>query len=267
MKRDFDEQPDELPEDELLAKGVNALHASVASIIEDDEIDKRAALTETFNQFADFLAENLASDDLSEKRRQPMPYFINPIEFSKRVLAGEPTSCRRVDLFKAMQAFAENHRRPDETAEQALATYLMKTEDGRALYAAYRVLPNGTPEPVAKAVGPAPSPSFVALRKLAAELNRNEPTTYPTVEVAFAKVYADPRNRELVRKERDENRPGAEALVAKGTNVYDRIAALSRTVKDVGARDVVRRVRNGDRAWRRKKSRRTIHNSTCRRCW
>ena len=77
---------------------------------------------------------------------------------------------------------------PSETAEQVLAKYLMTDEEGRALYAAYRVLPNGASEAVSKVVKTAPSPSLVALHKLAHDMREAEPTL--SRDQAFAKVTA-----------------------------------------------------------------------------
>jgi hypothetical protein len=131
--------------------------------------------------------------------------ITDPAEFCKRVLAGEPTAYTRPDLLAEMQRRAAVYHRPDVTAEQALAKFLMTDEDGRALYAAYRVLPNPAPEPVTKRIEPAPSPSLAALNKLADDLRNREPSL--SAEMAFTKVYSDPRNRRLVAAERDENRP------------------------------------------------------------
>jgi outer membrane protein TolC len=66
---------------------------------------------------------------------------------------------------------------------------------------------------VTKAAEPAPSPSLAALNKLADRLHETEATL--TKEQCFAKVYSDPRNRELVRKERAENRPRLTVEVEK----------------------------------------------------
>jgi len=104
----------------------------------------------------------------------------------------------------------------------------MQTDEGRRAYAVYRTLPNPAPaQPVTKVVEPTPSPSFLALRKLAAELSNREPSLTP--DQALTKVYADPRNRELVAAERSENRPSAEAPVAKTNRgrIADRVAALA----------------------------------------
>jgi hypothetical protein len=117
----------------------------VASIIGDDElVDKQSAIDETFAQYNDYL-EQLASDGdepaPAEKRGPTMYHITNPIEFSKRVLAGEPTALTRPDLFAEMQKRADDLRRPDETPEQSFSRFAMTTDEGRALYAAYRVLP------------------------------------------------------------------------------------------------------------------------------
>src|SRR5262249_5281427 len=159
-----------------------------------------------------------------------------------------------------MQKRADVYRQEGETKEQCFTRYI-QSEEGRRAYAVYKTLPNTAPEPqpVAKVVASS-SPSLARLNKLAAELNTREPGL--SRDQAFAKVYADPKHRELVRRERDENRPSLTAEVEKdgarsviGERVMRLATALGKTHRGMSHDECVDAVLRANpdlrRAWER----------------
>jgi hypothetical protein len=96
----------------------------------------------------------------------------------------------------------------------------------------------------------------------ATELHKSNPATYPTVDVAFAKVYSDPKHRALVAAERSENRPGLTVEVEKdgdrsviGERVTRLATALGRTHRGMTHDECVDAVLRANpdlrRAWER----------------
>jgi hypothetical protein len=106
----------------------------------------------------------------------------------------------KAEMFEEINRRAQAQRRDGETKEAAFARYVTKDEDGIALASVHKMLPGPDwrpePDPRVMAKTAPPSTHLNTLMALAEELRKENPKL--TKEQAFAKVYGDPRNRDLV---------------------------------------------------------------------
>jgi hypothetical protein len=106
--------------------------------------------------------------------------------------------------YETIKRLSDHDRQEGESREQAFARYI-QAGDGRELYKAY-VSASG---PDFQAVPEAPTQvvkadsAYGRLRKLAADLRTEQPTL--SAEQAFAKIFVDPKHRELAEQSKRES--------------------------------------------------------------
>jgi hypothetical protein len=122
------------------------------------------------------------------------------IVIAKSVIAGRPSAFTKRDFFLELQKRADQVQRPDEKRESAFTRYATTDPNGRVLMHAHK-LAGGEDyqgEPDEEDNQPFTNEGYRRLMDLANQ-NRREGET---VEQAFARLYADPKNRDLVATEK-----------------------------------------------------------------
>jgi hypothetical protein len=122
------------------------------------------------------------------------------IVIAKSVIAGRPSAFTKRDFFLEMQKRADQVRQPGETREAAFTRYATTDPNGQVLMQAHK-LAGGEDyqgEPDEDDGEPMTNEGYRRLMDLANE-NRKEGET---VEQAFARLYTDPKNRDLVATEK-----------------------------------------------------------------
>ena len=102
------------------------------------------------------------------------------VHLAKKINAGESGNYRsKAEWYRVVKALAEEQRQAGESSEQAFARYVTATEDGKALFGAYKSAggPDFQPTPVPVLVMKAES-AHAKLRKIAADLRAEKPRTY-----------------------------------------------------------------------------------------
>jgi hypothetical protein len=123
------------------------------------------------------------------------------IPIAKSVIAGKPSAFTKRDFFLELQKRGDHNRRPDESRERAFARYATADPSGRVLMQAHKAATGEdySGEPVKADDAPTPTnDAYSRLMDLANEQRRGG----ETVEQAFARLYADPKNRDLVVTEK-----------------------------------------------------------------
>lgn len=125
------------------------------------------------------------------------------ITIAKSVIAGQPSAFTKRDFFFELQKRADQIRNPGETREKAFERYATADPNGHGqlLMKAHRaaVGEDYSGEPVKADDAPtATNDAYNRLKDLANEQRRGG----ETVEQAFARLYADPKNRDLVTTEK-----------------------------------------------------------------
>ncbi|TAI67653.1 hypothetical protein CWO89_01240 [Bradyrhizobium sp. Leo170] len=122
---------------------------------------------------------------------------IGIVKLAKKIAAGEMKNYRsKSEWYVALAKLAADQRRDDETTEQAFARFVTQDDGGRAVFAAYKSAsgpdwtPATEPAPVVKA-----DSAYAKLVEIAKGLQSVDPSL--TEAGAFAKVFIDPKNREL----------------------------------------------------------------------
>jgi hypothetical protein len=128
------------------------------------------------------------------------------INLAKRINAGESGNHRsKAEWYRVTKAMAEEQRQAGETSEQSFSRFVTMTDDGKELYKAMKSADGPDFEP------PAPKPVLVSksdsaygrLKKLAADLRADQPEL--SEQQAFAKVFVDPKHRDLAEESKREN--------------------------------------------------------------
>jgi hypothetical protein len=146
--------------------------------------EKHRALDAVFGPFQRKLARSVA-------KALPAP----PAEPKRR----SPAKLTKRDFYDGLETGAQLARRADETREQAFARYSTEDAQGRALYDAYKLAPGDEPasaRPAPERPMPPLTSAYRELMRKAVSLAEREGITEAQ---AFAKVYADPANRDLAR--------------------------------------------------------------------
>jgi hypothetical protein len=120
---------------------------------------------------------------------------------AKSVIAGKPSTFTKQDFFVELQKRADQNQRPGETREKAFARYATTDPNGQVLMQAHKAATGDdySGEPVKAVEGPTtPNDAYRRLMDLANEQRRGG----ETVEQAFARLYADPKHRDLVTTEK-----------------------------------------------------------------
>ena len=131
------------------------------------------------------------------------------LAIAKRVWRGECEPVfSKTDFYTEITKRAETARRVGESFSQAFARYVTEEPDGKMLYCAYKRAGGPPPRPEPR---PAPERRTVEPGQACKKLMRladAERAAHPELRQAqaFAKVYEDPRNGELVAAERAERR-------------------------------------------------------------
>jgi hypothetical protein len=133
----------------------------------------------------------------------------------------------KADFYAEIGKRAEALRREGETKEQSFTRFITQESEGKTLYTALKrsqgTIEAASPRQVTQ-TEPAPTPSLVALNKLAEEARKADPKL--SFAQAFTKVYQDPKNRALAAAEKAERRaramkdagvPAAPTGVGKGS--------------------------------------------------
>lgn len=125
------------------------------------------------------------------------------VQLAKRINAGESGNHRsKAEWYRVTKVMAEEQRQAGETSEQAFARYVTATDDGKAMFGAYKSA--GGPD-----FQPTPAPVVIAktetahakLRKIATNLKAENPAL--TDGAAFLKAFTE--NRELAEQSKREN--------------------------------------------------------------
>jgi hypothetical protein len=143
---------------------------------------------------------------------------MNMLTVAKRIIEDGPQaypSATKAALYTEMAKRAEAARGGDETAEGAFARFATTTDDGRALFSAYKVADGADYQPAPSAdrglLGPRPEerpipPPNAAhdtlMRKaqaLVAKVAKSGAGKRITLEAAYEKVLSDPANRALAQ--------------------------------------------------------------------
>jgi hypothetical protein len=128
------------------------------------------------------------------------------VAVAKRVVAGEPTAfVEKRDFYAAIESGAAEIRKADEPPEQAFARFCETDPRGQILLKAHKMAKGADhrPEPEPEPVVPQ-SIAYAKLCRKAEKARRKDPSL--SEAAAFAKVYANPKNRDLVEADRAANR-------------------------------------------------------------
>jgi len=122
------------------------------------------------------------------------------IGVAKSIIAGQPTAFTKRDFFLEIQKRADQQRGPGETRERAFARYATTDPQGRLLFQAHKAADgvDYTGELDEADEKPVTNEAYRRLMKLAAD-NRSDGET---LEQSFARLYADPKYRDLVATEK-----------------------------------------------------------------
>jgi hypothetical protein len=123
------------------------------------------------------------------------------VTIAKSVISGKPSAFTKRDFFVELQKRADENRRPGETRERAFTRYATTHPTGQVLMQAHKAARGDdyTGEPDDKTDDePATNDAYRRLMDLAAEKREKG----ETVEQAFARLYADPKYRDLVATEK-----------------------------------------------------------------
>lgn len=122
------------------------------------------------------------------------------ITIAKAVIAGKPGTFTKRDFFLELQKRADHNRHPGETRERAFTRYATSDPDGQLLMQAHNATvgedycgeaDNAHDEPMT-------SEPYRQLMDLANKKRKKD----ETVEQAFARLYADPKYKDLVTTEK-----------------------------------------------------------------
>jgi hypothetical protein len=122
------------------------------------------------------------------------------IAIAKSVIAGKPSTYTKRDFFVELQKRADEIRQSNETRERAFARYATTDPNGQLLMQAHKAASGEdfTGEPDKDDNEPTTNEAFRRLMDLATEKRE----LGETVEQAFARLYADPKYRDLVSAEK-----------------------------------------------------------------
>jgi hypothetical protein len=122
------------------------------------------------------------------------------IVIAKSVIAGKPSTFTKRDFFVELQKRADEERQPGETREGAFARYVTTDPSGRLLMQAHKAASGEdfTGERDKDDKEPTTNEAFRRLMDLATDKREQG----ETVEQAFARLYADPKYRDLVALEK-----------------------------------------------------------------
>jgi hypothetical protein len=229
-------------QDNIVSRATAALAQSVASIVNsgDDDVTKRYALAETFTEFQTYLDRNVGgdiveksgahdlagrliehlTDALGHKRRQhgfekkeqqPMESLSKIIKdagfiaVAKAIADGRSYGLTEAE-FVQFATEAAVGKFPGETPDRAFTRMFTDNgADGLVLRQAHRVVRDEQLGPTAKAAGRGSNSAYGELQAKAAEYRKAHPEL--SEAQSFAKVYVDPTNAALSKRERDEARP------------------------------------------------------------
>jgi len=122
------------------------------------------------------------------------------VAVAKSVIVGKPSGLTKRDFFLELWKRADQTRQPGETRERAFTRYATTVPDGRLLMQAHKAASgedySGEPEDTDDE--PTTNEGYQRLMDLAAEKRKKG----ETVEQAFARLYADPKYRDLVATEK-----------------------------------------------------------------
>jgi hypothetical protein len=122
------------------------------------------------------------------------------IVIAKSVIAGKPSTFTKRDFFVELQKRADESRQSSETRERAFARYATTDPNGRLLMQAHKTASGEdySGEPDNDDDAPTTNEAYRRLMDLAAEKRKKG----ETIEQAFARLYADPRYADLVKREK-----------------------------------------------------------------
>ena len=157
----------------------------------------------------------LALAFFNKREDHDMNYLGNDMVLvAKGAIENGNTNFTREDFYKAIDLRAQLDRRAGETREQAFARCATATDEGQLLMKAMRFASDSIYPSTARAVSDTsgssshtPNDAYAELLQKADTLRRRDSSL--SQAQAFAKVYADSANVEIVKRERAENRPRA----------------------------------------------------------
>jgi hypothetical protein len=140
----------------------------------------------------------------AEQKAKELNKMNEIVALAKKIVAGESGNYRsKSEWFRVSKMMAEEQREAGESNEQAFAKFI-QTEDGRAMFAAYKGADGPDFQPVPKPVVVAKTDTaYAKLKKLAADLREEQPDL--SEYQAFAKIATDPKNRDLLETSKRES--------------------------------------------------------------
>jgi hypothetical protein len=122
------------------------------------------------------------------------------ITIAKAVIAGKLSVCTKRDFFLELQKRADENRQPGETRERAFIRHGTSDPNGQLLMQAHKSAggEDYCGEPDENEDEPTTNEGYRRLMDLAAEKRKKG----ETVGQAFARLYADPKYRDLVTTEK-----------------------------------------------------------------
>ncbi len=204
---------------DVLPKAIDALRASLVSIAEDDELtgaEKKAMAAQSCAEFQDHIAGQFQkSERIAFRKEEPMitqaETTASMVSIAKMVNSDQvpPKIFPRWAWNEGIKKAAAATRKAGESEAQAYTRFVTKDADGRAMFEAMSFADGPDHLTTAKGLPPTPTdtPSMARLRRLAVAHQAEHPELTP--EQAFAAVYRDPDNQDLVAGEQHERHAAA----------------------------------------------------------
>jgi len=201
---------------------------------EDDDGETPASATARRRRKDRVVAEQLAAEQRDTLKHERTEIEMDMTEVLK-VAQGATTRFCKADFFREIDRRALAQKRDGETREQAFSRFA-STPDGLTLMAAHKRASGPDFEferPVTKDDCVAPTPSLDKLKALAADRQK---TTGVTPESAFAAVYTDPANKDLVAQHK------AELAEQSAIDAARKWPGVAQTFRPAGAQEHTARV-------------------------
>jgi len=148
-------------------------------------------------------AERRAAMQRGETTKRKETEMDRMLTIAKAVASGSPTTVTKAQFFDEMSERAEAEKKPGESVAQAFARFA-ETDIGKVLMQAHKLAGGPDHQFERPEVTKADTPPMPALDKLKAMAADHQKTTGVTPEAAFAAVYTDPANRDLVAQHKVE---------------------------------------------------------------
>jgi len=196
------------PDEDEVEKASDVLDDAVADFHDETVAKARADHAEVKarrRRKAVAVAEQRAAEQRATTKHQRWETDMDRmLTFARAVAAGAPTTITKAQFFEEMDRRAQADRKPGESVAKAFSRFA-ETDDGKMLLSAHRLAPGpdyvferpAPTAPVRKA-----GAAMDKLMQLAADHRQANPGVTP--EAAFAAVYTDPANKDVVAQHKAE---------------------------------------------------------------